>query len=83
MTTPTTLSYSQQMLDAARTAYQSALAARVIEVRDSGSRRVETHDIEQLRQQVVYWERVVMLESRLTVVSIPTIRHQTASFADE
>jgi hypothetical protein len=70
------------MLAAARAAYQAALAARVVEVSDSGSRRVEMHDIEKLRREVVFWERAVAAESRSATGSTGP-RHRTASFSDE
>jgi uncharacterized membrane protein len=52
------MSFAADMLTASQTAYQAALAARVVQFQSGSgsSRRVEQHDIDRLLKQVQYWE---------------------------
>lgn len=53
------MSFATDMLTQAQAAYANALNAQMTQF---GDRRLQTHDIEALRQQVEHWQRAVEIE---------------------
>lgn len=54
------MSFATEMLTKSQAAYAKALNAQMTQHND---RRMQTHDIEALRQQVEHWQRAVDIEA--------------------